>query len=190
MSKRFYSKRINYESGQRYSNFVLIKIAFNKLAADGSDIPYWECKCDCGKIFHAATKHMRTRIKSCGCLSKSNRFKKRNSDDVITIHKINHYKNSAKNRNIYWELTEEQFKKLLFDNCFYCQSPPLTLAKTKNHKMFVNGIDRKNNDIGYVIDNCVSCCKFCNRAKSDSSLEEFLNWINRFRGNFENCSNI
>lgn len=40
-----------------------------------------------------------------------------------------------------------------------------------------NGIDRVNNDIGYIKNNCIPCCKICNRAKNSMSYDDFLNWI-------------
>ena len=40
-----------------------------------------------------------------------------------------------------------------------------------------NGIDRKDNNIGYIIENCVSCCGICNRMKMDMSYDDFLNHI-------------
>jgi len=37
------------------------------------------------------------------------------------------------------------------------------------------GLDRKDNDKGYLIDNVVSCCCTCNRMRSDKfSYEEML----------------
>ena len=37
-----------------------------------------------------------------------------------------------------------------------------------------NGIDRKDNALGYVEGNVVSCCKFCQYAKRDLPYEEFV----------------
>ena len=39
-----------------------------------------------------------------------------------------------------------------------------------------NGIDRIDSTKGYFNDNVVSCCKVCNRAKSNLSLEDFKQW--------------
>jgi hypothetical protein len=38
---------------------------------------------------------------------------------------------------------------------------------------------RKRNDIFDII--ISNCCKYCNFAKSNNSLEEFLNWIDRLK---------
>ena len=43
----------------------------------------------------------------------------------------------------------------------------------------VNGIDRIDSNIGYTKENSVSCCKFCNTAKSTMSRDEFLKWIKK-----------
>ena len=36
-----------------------------------------------------------------------------------------------------------------------------------------NGIDRKNNNLGYTYDNCVTACTTCNKAKNSMTIEEF-----------------
>lgn len=43
------------------------------------------------------------------------------------------------------------------------------------------GIDRLNNDKGYTVENIVSCCSICNKAKSNLTMEEFLAWIERIK---------
>jgi hypothetical protein len=47
-----------------------------------------------------------------------------------------------------------------------------------------NGIDRVVPDKGYVYDNCVPCCKYCNRAKSDLTTEQFKNLIIKIYNNY------
>ena len=42
-----------------------------------------------------------------------------------------------------------------------------------------NGIDRIDSSQGYFKDNVGSCCKTCNRAKSNLSLVEFKDWISK-----------
>lgn len=37
-----------------------------------------------------------------------------------------------------------------------------------------SGIDRVENDKGYILDNCVPCCAQCNRDKGSSSLCDFV----------------
>lgn len=44
-----------------------------------------------------------------------------------------------------------------------------------------NGIDRKNNDLGYVASNCVPCCVICNRGKNNMSYNDFVSYISRIK---------
>jgi len=41
----------------------------------------------------------------------------------------------------------------------------------------VNGLDRVDNNKGYVVSNCRSCCRFCNAAKSVMTLDHFRAWV-------------
>lgn len=65
-------------------------------------------------------------------------------------------------RNYVFELTFEQFQKLINSSCKYCG------------KENCRGIDRVNNEVGYVIDNCVSCCHRCNEMKNKYSISEWI----------------
>jgi len=42
-----------------------------------------------------------------------------------------------------------------------------------------NGIDRINNERGYLKENCVAACFKCNKMKSDYTQEEFLDHIKK-----------
>lgn len=78
------------------------------------------------------------------------------------------YYHSAKERNIPWSLSREEFFSLWAAPCFYCQSP---IEKI--------GVDRINNDEGYSVGNITSCCETCNKMKLDYSIDEFSSWIKR-----------
>jgi hypothetical protein len=69
---------------------------------------------------------------------------------------FNSTKNKASTRNYSFNIDFDIFKSLVLSECYYCHHQ-------KNDE--VNGIDRINNAIGYEKDNCVSCCKVCNRMK-------------------------
>lgn len=72
-------------------------------------------------------------------------------------------KDSAKKRNLKFSLSENEVRELITQKCFYCQ------RLTKNY----NGIDRLNNEEGYVSSNCVSCCEQCNNSKNNYTIKEF-----------------
>ena len=75
--------------------------------------------------------------------------------NIENFYKI--YVVSARARNYTCELSFDTFKSLVLDKCHYCDY--------KNDSE-VNGIDRVNNSLGYVTENCVACCKTCNRMKN------------------------
>lgn len=76
-------------------------------------------------------------------------------------------KNGAKQRNLFFDLTEQQMCDLLNGTCSYCGCK------------HCNGIDRVDSSKGYTIDNVVPCCAICNRMKNNYPLEMFVNHINK-----------
>ena len=83
------------------------------------------------------------------------------------------YTNEAKRRKYEWGLTKEQFIILVAQPCHYCGNLPDGII----HKYL--GIDRKNNLVGYVLDNCVPCCHVCNYAKGTMDYQDFLSMCAR-----------
>lgn len=82
----------------------------------------------------------------------------------IKIHYSN-YKRSANDKNLEFGLAYDVFDEIVKAPCYYCG--------TIQDKGF-NGIDRQNSEIGYVVDNCVSCCQMCNYMKASLSVDAFL----------------
>ena len=82
----------------------------------------------------------------------------------IKIHYSN-YKRSANDKNLEFGLSSDVFDEIVKAPCYYCG--------TIQDKGF-NGIDRQNSEIGYVVDNCVSCCQMCNYMKASLSVDAFL----------------
>jgi hypothetical protein len=77
----------------------------------------------------------------------------------------NHYIKSAKNRGIDFKIKKDIFNSLIIEKCFYCDY---------NKDGEVNGIDRIDNNKGYLEDNIVTCCEFCNLAKGTQHPQEFI----------------
>src|SRR5208337_774949 len=86
------------------------------------------------------------------------------------------YRHRAKSRGILFELNFSDFEQIVSKECRYCGLPPSRVAKTQSGKQTqkYNGVDRRDSQLGYCLDNCVSCCWVCNRWKSDMSIDEFL----------------
>lgn len=87
------------------------------------------------------------------------------------------YRKSAEARGYEWALTTPQAVKMFRRDCHYCGAHPEISRETGKKRL--NGIDRVDNTKGYTKDNCVTCCKMCNRMKSAYTLVEFLNKIKR-----------
>lgn len=108
---------------------------------------------------------------------------KLNTNPALNIF-LSTYKSRAKRDNINYNLTITEFKLLINQNCDYCGSIPKTrqLKYGRHNKVYnlnCNGIDRVNSDIGYILENCVSCCKLCNFFKLNHSKIEFLDQIKK-----------
>jgi hypothetical protein len=88
-------------------------------------------------------------------------------------------KTNAKARGISVEITESEFKKIAKNPCVYCGAEPIekTPPKKWQESVFLNGIDRVDNKLGYTPENSVSCCEQCNWSKKDLSLKDWNNWI-------------
>lgn len=100
---------------------------------------------------------------------------------------IRQYKQGAKDRNISWEITNEQCYSLFQQKCFYCGSKPATRRSRgvsptngkRYYTSFFNGIDRINNKEGYILYNVVTCCATCNFMKGKLELSIFIKQIKR-----------
>lgn len=144
---------------------------------------YYECICKCGnKVTVEGSKLKNGHTKSCGCwkLDHKHTYYYGLPDGESLKNRIfSNYKYNAKNKNQEFALEKEYFMELLFKNCFYCgRAPFLLLQHNKSRgEVIYNGIDRKNNDIGYLKDNCVTCCFECNARKSSIDFEKFIQWI-------------
>lgn len=154
---------------------------------------YLTCVCECGKKglvnMHALIKNG---SKSCGCKKPVNTegFKKwakengspnKKPEGVASFNRLyGSYKHTSKIKNLPFNLTKEDFKILTSQNCHYCGAIPKKIRKTgiiENGGYAHNGVDRKNNDIGYIVDNCLPCCSICNYLKRAKGYEEFINLI-------------
>jgi hypothetical protein len=158
-------KRLEY-AGQRIGELTVIERA----PADpkGQKLR-WLCLCDCGKTKAITTADLK-KVRSCGCLK--HRALPNGLAYVNRVHA--YYVSNAKNRNYEWDLSFECFESLVSGNCYYCGEPPSVPHRKENKVRLFNGVDRIENDKGYVKGNCVSCCRFCNIAKNYYTSKEFI----------------
>ena len=75
-------------------------------------------------------------------------------------------------------------------DCHYCGEPPTENLSDQTYTygqgVFKrNGIDRKDNTLGYTVANTVPCCGVCNTAKMAVSEKDFYKWIYKVHHNLE-----
>ena len=78
------------------------------------------------------------------------------------------YSRCAGDKNLDFEISQEEFNKIVKEPCHYCN-----IIQERGF----NGIDRLDSNAGYVLDNCVSCCKTCNYMKCSLPVDVFLKRI-------------
>lgn len=84
------------------------------------------------------------------------------------------YKQNAKQRNIQFDLSIEEFDEITRQPCFYCGS-----FNAEYSGIPYSGVDRISSNAGYVADNVVSCCETCNKMKLDHDLHDFLEHVKK-----------
>lgn len=173
--KRIYKDRVDIIdiTNQKFGDLTAIKI--NGRGKYRGAI--WLCKCDCGNECNAYGGQLRSgKRKSCGCRSES-RVEETGVNNLFSM-----YKRKSRLRNINFALSRDEFHKLIKGNCAYCGIEPSQLLKrpkSKKPQILYNGIDRIDSSKSYIIDNCVSACRYCNQSKSDLDLEEWKSHLKR-----------
>lgn len=179
-------------TGQRFGLLTVIEEVANDRELKGR-CAIWECRCDCGIILTIPSNQLTSaRTRSCGC-AKSVWISQKMSipiKDRVENQLFRQYRQSAEKRELTFNLSKEEFVSFLYNDCFYCGVAPLNcMVKVKvtgSESHNFNGIDRVNNEMGYALDNCVSCCKLCNHAKNDLTKEEFILLAKRIAKRFTN----
>ena len=146
----------------------------------------------CGSV---TDKRLQTieKAKSCGCM-KSKRGRRvegsgrRTSEgtrvEINTI--ISIYKSNARKRGISFDLTYTQFENLVDSECYFCgDTAGNTLRKRGYNDYSYTGIDRIDNNVGYLPSNCISCCSWCNRAKNNGTLANFVDKCKKITSRIE-----
>jgi hypothetical protein len=149
---------------------------------------YWACKCDCGRIKYVYYHNLiQGNVRSCGCkrrglppitqtkLADFPRLSENSPKHISEERRLqlkrkmkerySHIVSRAKHRHIFCDISFEVFAALMKKPCLYCG------------RLKVTGLDRKNSNVGYTLENCVSCCKNCNYAKNNLSVGAFANLI-------------
>lgn len=132
----------------------------------------WVFKCECGEEYKAQYSHLKTHKGKCkSCVQKGKPYEAIYNELKATKH--------LKTENK--DLTYKEFLDVIsIKKCHYCNTDMHWFPHTKDKGKEIKGsrayqIDRKDNQIGYIKENCVSCCWTCNRLKSNIfTYEEFI----------------
>ena len=110
-----------------------------------------------------------------------NKFNPTAKTTNLSLYRVsNNYKkyiDSAKQRLYDFKLSEDEFNEIIRYPCYICG----IMNKYNKHNNIIhrNGIDRYDNTLGYIKDNCRSCCSMCNYLKRDSPYDKFMDKIKR-----------
>jgi len=135
---------------------------------------YWVVQCGCGRTFSAYQSNLlkgtTKACKHCGHYRKP--------QGVSAFNRLRRtYRRQAKNRGLVFDLSLDTFSVLVTSSCTYCEEPPSQSVLSNAGSFTYNGIDRVDNNIGYIESNSVPCCGVCNRMKGTLSREEFLQHV-------------
>lgn len=184
------SKPRKYKVGQILGNcYELLELL------GGND---WLVKCTkCGKVQKQSIPNMKKHTKDT-CFycehpeiehnhQSDNRLHSMDIDTRIYTYYKGHVESHNKTGSKYksFELTQEQYTRLIHSDCYYCgASPSEDNIWNKGNKRVkdefpikINGIDRVDSNKGYTVDNCVPCCPQCNHMKLDYTTDEFLSKV-------------
>lgn len=189
-------KKIGKKFGRLFVlEFSGFKMRNHRKPGNHKPLAVYKCKCDCGNtcdVFGYSLLSSDNGSKSCGCLRIENRklintgraSPTRNSKggQMTTIRDVwrTNYKDG---------LSLDDFIVLSQKNCFYCDTPPSNkVNKIKGRTdtdyyqsgwFCYNGLDRIDSKLNHSIDNVVTCCFICNRAKGNMSVDDFILWIEK-----------
>lgn len=164
--------------------------------------PAWLCRCDCGNQKVVKSEELKNGdTKSCGCWNQEKR-----KERAFGFYSVNiKYTPQEASARAVWRkrykdegnLSFEDFWQLSQLPCYYCETAPNTTynaAKDDNKSSQIakdtgdftfNGLDRIDSSLPHTLSNVVPCCKWCNYAKRERTLEEFKTWVDRIHAGIQ-----
>jgi len=174
------NRRVPDLTGEKYNKLTILARVF-----DNRGRSRYKCLCICGNTILVSPWRLTHNVtRSCGCARKDDSYhggKPRTMSRQKKAHNdvVGYYRRNAKRRGIEMSLTIEEMDALFKGCCVYCGCPPSQIyySRDKEGEFRYNGIDRVDNNKGYIRGNCVSCCRLCNIAKGQMSRNVFLTHI-------------
>lgn len=170
MAKKLPHPNIIDIAGQTFFNLT----ALNYVKTNHARNAIWNFVCNlCGKEVESSAIVVKNGSRtSCGC-------GRRLPDNLAAIKRaMSGYISRAKSRQIEFSLTFNQFKEVTQKPCHYCYVVAVHRSKSRTGVYHYNGIDRKNNLMGYTAENSLPCCSICNSVKgrymSELEMKNFM----------------
>lgn len=95
------------------------------------------------------------------------------------------YQTRAKSHKRLFDLSRAVFTELILDRCYYCNSKPRTKwyvlkgDQSTRGTFLYNGIDRVDNELGYIEGNVLTCCYRCNVMKHILNYGDFIKQVHK-----------
>lgn len=173
-------------SGKFYGRLNVLSDTGKRTARGRQKI--WLCLCECGQEKKVSTSNLNQGYSThCGCKN----TERINDFNIARLNSLyNNIKGQAKVRKIDFYLNIDDIQKNCSSNCFYCNSPPenkkmmhALKGEKEKRQIIYQGIDRKDNSLGYISENIRPCCNLCNKMKGSLELSEWLNHIKKIKEN-------
>lgn len=170
------------------------KLTVKDLAKTEDRARIWNCLCECGVVIQRATAQLNRSeklgfVQSCRtCAQRNNKAKDLGESSWRIL--FNNYVGGARRRNLDFKITFNEFQEICSKDCHYCESKPIKhnryiredgrlvskISSFTADRSWIqwNGIDRKNNSVGYIVENCLPCCSFCNVMKGTLDYYDFI----------------
>jgi hypothetical protein len=173
--------KIIYKIGENVANTTFTYIE-EDLEKSTSNHRYFKVKCSCGDIISTRIDKVKGTCRKCANNLRKDSFTEQHKLSLIKS-LITSYNKGAINRKYSFNLSFDIFNKLIFQDCYYCGDLPGNKITKGNKSMYYNGIDRKDNNLGYDESNCVSCCAKCNMMKNKWSHNDFIDHLLKITNN-------
>jgi len=165
-AKKYNPKSVFIEIGTKFHSWAVLEYLKHGI---------YRCQCDCGKQLRISSHTLRNgERKACKRCHAG-----MPEGEAIFNEVYNGYKTNAKFANRIFELSKEQAKEFFKSDCHYCGAGPSNTRIRHSIEYKYNGIDRQDNAVGYVLDNCIPCCYICNHMKHIMPYEDFLKHVKR-----------
>lgn len=179
-------------TGRRYGLLTVLGEAPRETPVGG---PRWSCRCDCGGTKTVRASHL-GKTKSCGCFYTSRPVEDKQAV-TINAQYCNHRHGAIRADSP--PLPRETWLAIVRRPCDYCgltdtrniaetslyrddpRRRPLTQSQREAYAVSMNGIDRVDNTMGYIVSNSVPCCQRCNLMKNDMPRDTFVAHLQSIR---------